>query len=61
MQILAELAKHLNTGAFLAGLISGIALSIAAVTVLSFVAKHWKATLLTCVIIIAASLAALAL
>lgn len=59
--LFAELAKHLNQGAFLAGFISGIALSIAVYTVGVFISAHWKSTLIISAVVTALSLLLLAI
>ncbi len=61
MQIFTELFKHLDTATFIAGVIFGIALSIAVVVIASHILRHWKAALILCAIISAASLLILAL
>lgn len=58
--ILQELAKHLNQGAFMAGFVSGIALSIACYMVGAFISAHWKSTLIVCAVVTSAALVMLA-
>ena len=59
--LFAELAKHLNQGAFMAGMVAGIALSIAVYTVGAFVSAHWKSTLIISTVVTALSLLLLAI
>lgn len=59
--IIQALAKHLNQGAFLAGMVFGIALSIACYTVGAFIQRHWKSTLIICAVVTSAALLMLAI
>jgi hypothetical protein len=61
MQIFAELFKHLDAATFGAGVISGIALSIAVYTIGAFIRSHWKTTLLFCAIATTTAIVAVAL
>ena len=61
MQIFTELFKHLDAATFGAGVLFGVALSIAVVVVASYILRYWKAALILCAVTIAASLFILAL
>ena len=59
--ILSELLKNVNAATFGAGVVFGVALSIAAVVVVSYVLKYWKAVLIGCVVLSTAALLMLAI
>lgn len=59
--IFSELLKYANPATFLAGLIAGIALSIATYTIGAFIQAHWKSTLIMCAVVATAALVMLAM
>lgn len=54
--VLKELGSALNSAAFLAGGVSGIALTIAVLVIGSYITSHWNTALLFCAITAAAGL-----
>ena len=61
MQIFTELFKHLDAATFGAGVLFGVALSIAVVVVASYILRYWKAALILCAIAATTAIVAIAL
>ena len=61
MTILSELTKNLNGATFGAGVVFGVAVSIAAAVVCSYILKYWKAVLIGCAVVTSAALLMLAI
>lgn len=60
LKLFEEITKNLNAATFGAGVIFGVALSIAAVVVVSYVLRYWKAVLILSAVTAAVSLFLLA-
>jgi len=60
MKIIEELMKNLNAATFGAGVVFGVALSIAALVVVGYILRYWKQALLLTAITATAALVALA-
>lgn len=61
IKLFEELMKNLNGATFGAGVVFGIALSIAAVVVCSYVLRYWKAVLIISAVVTSAALLMLAI
>jgi len=61
IKIFEEIFKHVNGATFGAGVLSGVALSIAALVVVGYVLRHWKVILILSAVVTAFSLLLLAL
>lgn len=60
IKIIEEIMKHVNGATFGAGVVFGVALSIAALVVVGYVLRYWKQALLLTAITATAALVALA-
>ena len=60
IKLIEEIFKHVDGATFGAGVVFGIALTIAAIVVTSYVQRHWRAVLILCAVVTSLSLFALA-
>ena len=61
MQLFTELFKHLDAATFGAGVVFGVALSIAAIVVINYILRFWKPILILSAVVTALSLLLLAI